>query len=136
MRFLDTNVIVRYLAKDDEAKAAACFLLFQRVEQGTEELTTCEAVITEVVYVLSSRQLYGLGHQEIRARLTPLLTLKGLRLPQKRLYLRALDLYAAHSSLDFEDALCVAHMEDQGVNELYSYDRDFDRIAAVRRIEP
>lgn len=136
MRFLDTNVIVRYLAKDDEAKAAACLQLFRRVEQGTEELTTCEAVITEVVYVLSSRQLYGLSHQEIRARLAPLLVLKGLRLPQKRLYQRALDLYAAHPALDFEDALCVAHMEDQGVNELYSYDRDFDRIAAVRRVEP
>lgn len=136
MRFLDTNVIVRYLVKDDQVKAEACFQLFKKLEQGTEELTTCEAVIAEVVYVLSSRALYGLNHEEIRARLTPILTLKGLRLPQKRLYLKALDLYAIYSFLDFEDALCVVHMENEDTKELYSYDTDFDRIPGIRRIEP
>lgn len=136
MRFLDTNIIVRYLTKDDEAKAAACLELFQRAAKGTEDLTTCEAVITEVGYVLSSRALYGLDHEEIRVRLSPILTLKGLALPQKPLYLRALDLYATHPSLDYEDALGVAHMEQQGLSELYSYDGHFDRIPGVRRVEP
>lgn len=136
MRFLDTNVIVRYLVKDNQVKAEACFQLFQKVEQGTEELTTCEAVIAEVVYVLSSRALYGLNHEEIRARLTPILALKGLRLPQKRLYLRALDLYAIYSFLDFEDALCVVHMENEGINDLCSYDTHFDRTGVVKRVEP
>ena len=31
MRFLDANVILRYLTRDDEAKAQACYELFQRV---------------------------------------------------------------------------------------------------------
>ena len=34
MRFLDTNVILRYLTRDDEAKAEACYQLFQRVGRG------------------------------------------------------------------------------------------------------
>ena len=54
MRFLDTNVILRYLTRDDEEKAQACFRLFQRVNQGEEELFTCESIVAEVVYVLSS----------------------------------------------------------------------------------
>lgn len=137
MRFLDANVILRYLTRDDEAKAHACYELFQRVKQGVEELLTCEAIVTEVVYVLSSpRAPYRLGHEEIRARLLPILTLRGLRLPQKRAYLRALDLYAASSFLDFEDALAVAHMERRGMNELLSYDMDFDRVPAIKRMEP
>ena len=53
MRFLDTNVILRYLTKDDEAKAEASYRLFQRVKRGDEEVLTCEAVVSEVVYVLS-----------------------------------------------------------------------------------
>ena len=137
MRFLDTNVILRYLTRDDEEKAEACYRLFQRVKQGDEELFTCEAVVTEVAYVLSStRAPYRLSHGEIRERLLPILTLRGLKLPQKRACLRALDLYAEVPSLDIEDALAVAHMEQQRVTEIISYDTDFDRVAGIERAEP
>ena len=137
MRFLDTNIIVRYLTRDDEAKAEACYELFQRVQRGEEELFTSEAIVTEVAYVLSSpRAPYRLSHEEIRARLLPILTLRGVRLPQKQVYLRALDLYALYPVLDFEDALAVAHMEHRGLTEIVSYDRDFDRITGLQRVEP
>ncbi|MBI2872659.1 MAG: type II toxin-antitoxin system VapC family toxin [Chloroflexi bacterium] len=137
MKFLDTNVILRYLTKDDEAKAEACYQLFQRVKQGGEELFTCEAIVTEVVYVLSSpRAPYRLSHEEVSARLLPILTLRGLKLPQKRVYLRALDLYASSPFLDFEDALAVAHMEQRGMAEIISYDSDFDRVTGLQRVEP
>ena len=137
MRFLDTNVVLRYLTRDDEAKAQACYRLFQRVKSQEEELFTCEAIVTEVVYVLASRRAgYGLSHEEIRARLVPILSLRGLRLQHKAVYVRALDIYASRPYLDFEDALAVAHMERRGIAEIVSYDRDFDRVAQVRRIEP
>ena len=137
MRFLDTNIILRYLTHDDDAKAEACYRLFQQVNRGEEELFTCEAVVAEVAYVLSSpRALYRLSHEEIRDRLVPILALRGVRLPQKQLYLRALDIYAFSPVLDFEDALAVAHMEHRGVTEIVSYDRDFDRIVGLQRIEP
>ncbi len=136
MRFLDTNIILRYLTGDDPAKASACFDLFQRLKEGSEVVVTCEAIITEVVYVLSSRAHYDLSRADIGARLVPLLAVRGLRLARKRLYLRALDLYVAHSLLDFEDALTIAYMESEGIRELYSYDTDFDRVAGVVRIEP
>ncbi len=137
MRFLDTNIILRYLTRDDQAKAEACYQLFQRVKRREEELFTCEAIVTEVAYVLSSpRAPYRLSHEEIRARLLPILTLRGLRLPQKQVYLRALDLYALYPVLDFEDVLAVAHMEHRGVTEIVSYDGDLDRITGLRRIEP
>jgi len=137
VKFLDTNVIIRYLTRDDEAKAAACYRLFERVERGEEELFTSESIVCEVVYVLSSQRAgYGLSHEDIRARLVPILTLRGLRLPQKRVYVRALDLYAWSPFLDFEDAVAVAHMEHEGMTEVVSYDRDFDRIANLTRVEP
>ena len=137
MRFLDTNVILRYLTRDDEAKADACYSLFQEVKQGVEELFTCESIIAEVVYVLSSsRAPYQLSHSEVRDRLLPILSLRGLKIPQKRTYLRALDLYATSPFLDYEDAVAAAHMEQRGILEIVSYDKDFDRIAGIRRTEP
>lgn len=137
MRFLDTNIILRYLTRDDEVKAQACFELFQRLKRGEEAVTTCEAVVAEVAYVLSStRAPYRLSHEEIRARLSPILALRGLRLPQKRIYQRALDIWATYTFLDFEDALFIAHMDEYGIRELLSYDADFDRVPDVTRVEP
>jgi predicted nucleic acid-binding protein len=136
MRFVDTNIILRYLTRDDETKAAACLALFQKANRGEEELTTSEAVITESVYVLASRAHYKLSPGAIRDRLTPILALRGLRISHKRVYLRALDLYALHPSLDFEDVLSAAHMESQGIREILSYDTHFDRIPGVQRTEP
>ena len=39
-RFLDTNVILRYLTRDDEVKAQAALRLLLRAERGEERLAT------------------------------------------------------------------------------------------------
>ncbi len=135
MRFVDTNIFIRYLTKDDPRKAQACFELFQKARQGEEALTTSETVIGEVVFVLSAKDLYSLPREEIRSRLYPLLSVPGLKLQHRKMYLRALDLYTAHP-IDFEDALIIAKMEQQRIKEVYSYDRDLDRAATVKRLEP
>jgi predicted nucleic acid-binding protein len=135
MPFVDTNIFLRYLTKDDPDKAQACFDLFKRANANQVTLTATETVIAEVVYVLSSKRTYNLPRDEIRARLYPLISLQGLRLPQRRTVLRALDLYVAYE-IDFEDALIVAHMERQTIRDLYSYDRDFDQVPGVNRQEP
>jgi predicted nucleic acid-binding protein len=137
MRFVDTNIFIRYLTQDHPARGPAALALFQRVRAGTEALTTCETIIAEVVYVLSSRGAgYGLSPADIRARFLPVLRLRGLKLPQKRTVLRALDLYAQHPTLDFEDLLAIAHMERLGIRDLVSYDLDFDRVPGISRHEP
>jgi uncharacterized protein len=135
--FVDTNIFIRYMANDHVEKAKSCFELFQRVKRNEEDVTTSESVIAEVTFVLSSKKLvYQLTHEQIRQRLVPLLTLRGFKLPHKKIYLEALDIYAAKSNLDMEDALSIAHMKDQGYNRIYSYDTDFDTYPEVTRIEP
>jgi predicted nucleic acid-binding protein len=136
MRFLDANIFLRYLTRDDEVKADACFRLFQRLKSGQERATTSEVIIAEVVYVLAARTLYNLRPDEISARLRPLLAVRGLRIAHKRSCLQALDLYATYPFLDFEDALAVAEMQRQGLQTILSYDRDFDRLEQVSREEP
>lgn len=135
MQFVDTNIFIRYLTKDDPLKARACYQLFQQAVTNQISLTTTEAVITEVVYILSSRKTYNLPRTAIRARLYPLLSIPGLQLPDRQTMLRALDFYVIHS-VDFEDALIVARMEQQQIVDLFSYDRDFDRIPGINRLEP
>lgn len=135
MQFVDANVFIRFLTRDDPEKAQACFELFQKAKKREILLTTSESVIAEVVYVLSSKQLYDLPREQIRALLYPLLSLPGLKLTHRKMYLLALDLYAAYP-IDIEDALIVAQMERQKVTELYSYDRDFGLVPGITRLEP
>lgn len=134
-RFVDTNIFLRYLTRDDPRKAEACLRLLKQAEANEVTLTTSETIIAEVVFVLASPRLYNLPRQDVHARLTPLLTLEGLKLPQRSKFLRALDLYAAHR-IDFEDALTIAETEQGQIEELYSYDTDFDSVAGVTRLEP
>ena len=137
MKFVDTNIFLRYLTGDDAVKAEASYHLFQSVSRGEETLFATEAIVSEVVFVLTSRRgPYRLGHEEARDRLLPVLTLRNLRISQKGVYLRALNLFAESPSLDFEDALSVAHMERKGLTEIVSYDRDFDSVKGIQRIEP
>jgi predicted nucleic acid-binding protein len=44
---------------------------------------------------------------------------------------RALNLFAG-LQMEFEDYLYIAHMERQHLEEIYSYNRDFDKIGQVR----
>jgi len=133
--FIDTNIIISHLTNDDQKKSKKCFSLLQKVEKGEVIITTCEAVITEVIYILSSKTLYNLSRKKIQEIMHPILTLKGFKLPYRKIYLQALEFYTQYK-IDFEDALIKAHMKDKNLKSLYSYDQDFDQIKTIKRIEP
>jgi len=135
MQFIDANIILRFLTRDDLAKAERVKVLLERADRGETELTTSESVICELVFVLCSPRLYNLSRERVRTLLIPIVSLKGLKLPNRSLYLRAIDLFAA-TSVDFVDALAVAHMEARKVTEVYSYDKHFDGVSGIRRLEP
>ena len=136
MTFVDANIILRFLTNDHPKKAAACRELFELVSSGEKQITSCEAIIAEVVYVLRSGKHYALSAEDVRARLLPILSLRGFSLPYKRSILEALDLTAENPSLDFEDALAAAHMRRQGIETILSYDSDFDTMPGITRVEP
>ena len=135
MQFIDANVFLRFLTRDDAAKAERVKVLLERAERGEIELTTSESVICELVFVLSSPKLYNLNRERVRLLLLPIVSLRGLKLANRTVFLRAFDLYAG-TSMDFVEALAVAHMEARKVTEVYSYDNHFDGVSGIRRLEP
>jgi len=133
--FVDTNLFIRYITQDNPGQAQKAQQIFQQVKTGARIVTASESVISECVYVLSSKALYHLPRERIGTALTILLSLKGFKLPRKRVYLRALSLYAS-STLDFVDALSVAQMEHAKISTLLSFDQGFDRVQGITRREP
>ena len=76
MRFVDTNIFIRYLTSDDPQKSAACRAFWQQVAKGQETATTTEVVIAEICYILSSPRLFHrLDHR------IPLPALRALTIP-------------------------------------------------------
>jgi predicted nucleic acid-binding protein len=132
--FVDANIFLRLLTGDDPEKAARCFELFQRASQGEVSLYTSESIVAEVVYVLS-RAIYRVPRNDVASALAPVIASSGLRIDHKEAVLQALDLWQG-SKLDFEDCLSVQHARRLAVDDIYSYDRDFDRFPEIRRREP
>jgi uncharacterized protein len=133
--FVDTNIFLRLLTRDDPRKAARCLGLFQRAQRGEVSLVTSESIIAEITFVLSSKATYRLPRVTVATALRPVLANPGLRVDHKGAVLRALDIWEG-SNLDFEDCLSVEHVRRADLAGIYSYDRDFDRVPDIRRLEP
>jgi uncharacterized protein len=135
--FLDTNVIIWFVTQDDPDKAARARLLLKQVEAGVLTLITSESVVVEIVQVLSSKVLYNQPRPIVAGHVGAILGLPKLKLANKRTILRALELWAnASVSVDFVDALSVAHMERQQISAIASFDHDFDRFPQIDRRDP
>ena len=96
---------------------------------------TSEAVVLEVVQVLSSPRRYDMERSVLAPVVQTLIENPGLRLDHKSTVVRALDLYAA-TQLDFTDCLAIEHAKRAGNGTVYSYDRGIGRVPGVRRLEP
>ena len=131
--FLDSNILVYYVTRIDEEKADRCLALMNLLEQGEIDLATSELVIAEVVWLLQRRT--SLSREEIREALLPLIQLPNLRVPNKQLWHRVFDLYC-EKHVDFTDAHNAVMMKRAGITEIYSYDKDFDKIESISRITP
>ncbi|MBI3103626.1 PIN domain-containing protein [Candidatus Daviesbacteria bacterium] len=135
LAFLDTNVIIRYLTKDNPQQSQRSYIFLKGVEAGTEQVETNEAVIIEVVQVLSSKVLYNLPREQIHEHIQNVLSFRGLRIPKKHTVRKALTLYAS-TSLDFVDCLIACHVQQSHLPALISFDEDFDGLPGVDRRAP
>jgi len=133
--FLDTNVLLRHLLNDDPVQSPAGFALIAAIEENKVSAWTSDLVIAEGVFVLANQKTYNLSREAIRDRLLPLLHLRGLKLPRKRLYDRIFELYTTLPIADI-DCYHAALIEGHQPPSLYSYDSDFDQVPTITRLEP
>jgi len=130
MRFVDANVFIYVLVKSPKKDYEISRNIPKRIENG-EETATNLAVIQEVVDWLE----YNNRKKEVRSFLTAVnsyLTLNKLPIAWDNL-LAALDDVDRYK-IDFVDALTLQTMEKNKINEIYSNDKDFDRVQWTKRI--
>jgi predicted nucleic acid-binding protein len=132
MAQLDSNVLLRHLLADHETHSPRATALLSRVSSGSLTVEFAETTLFEVVFTLY--RSYKKDRIEIVESLTSFLVLSGVRFPENRRALAALNLFGQFS-MDFGDAYIAAlALESDG--QVISFDRDFDRIPGVTRVEP
>jgi len=133
MKFVDTNIFIRYLTDDIPEQADACDKIFRNAIENKDPLFTTELVITEIIWVLES--YYALTKEEVQDKVEKILNTPNLICPNKDLILSALSLYS-EKNIDYIDAYNALIVRAQGIDEVYSYDKHYDRIDWITRIEP
>jgi len=133
MKFVDTNVFIRFLTNDSPRKADACERLFKKAVEKEEILFTTDLVIAEIIWVLES--YYELAKQDVQDKVEKILNTPNLICPGKSLILEALILYA-EKNIDYIDAYNAQVMKNIEIEAVYSYDNHCDRIDWVKRMEP
>ena len=130
---IDANILLRFVVADHPVMSPKCRELLARVERGEETVFLPEAALQDVIWTLKSH--YRWPRERIRAFADQLLALDHLTMRDKARFWSALDLFEDRR-IDFSDALIVAETRQEGLDAIYSYDRDFDRVASLDRIEP
>ena len=136
MKYIDTNIFLRALARDHPEMTAASEALFGHISRGAEKAIVLEAVVAEAIYVLMSPNLYRQSRQQVVAGLTPLISLGGIEMEDKRRCLSALSLFAEFPSLGFIDALVAAAVLGSDADEVISFDGKIARATGARVVEP
>ena len=133
MRFLDTNILLRYFTKDDEKKANDVLRLLKKVEKAEEKVLTSPLVIFETIFTLET--YYKVKRKEIKSLLSSVLNLRGLKLDFKDVFELALELYS-EKGISFADAFNFFFMKKNGIKEIYSFDEEFDKLKEIKRVIP
>jgi predicted nucleic acid-binding protein len=126
MRAVDTNVLVRLLARDDvkHVTAAEAF-----VAKGA---WVSHLVLAETVWVLSA--VYERGPAEIATALEMLLHHRDLTLQDPVVVAAALEHYRERPTLGFSDCLVLEVARRAGHLPLGTFDRELARLDGAQRL--
>lgn len=127
-RLLDTNMIVRYLTRDDEKHFKIAEKVFEACARGEVVLTLLPTVLAECVFVLSS--FYEHPRTDIASALRTLVSSPGIDIHDEDVHLDALDRYEK-TSAHFVDCITASTAAARDI-PVATFDRGFRQFPDVR----
>ena len=126
MLAVDTNILVRLIARDDADQV-----------QAAEEFVSNGAwvshlVLAETLWVLDS--VYDLSRERIATTVEMLLSHRDLTLQDADVVTSALDHYRRRSVVDFSDCLVLEIARKTGHLPIATFDRNFAKLDDVQRL--
>ena len=133
--YVDSNVflypIVYRLETVEEAKGSKDFLL--KISEGSVEACTATITWDEIVWVI--RRIFGLKSSiELGRKFLEFPNLKFLSV-KRSVILRAQRLMEKYK-IKPRDAIHAATALENNIETIVSYDRDFDKLEEIKRLDP
>ena len=132
MNLIDTNIFVEIYLKQKNMKKCEIFL--RKISENEIQGIITDFSIDSVCILMEN---YHKKTGEIRLFLLSLLGFVGLKIYFTTIIDRILatQLMEKHD-LDFDDALTLQAMYSNNVKEIVSFDKHFDKIKEIKRVEP
>lgn len=133
MIFIDSNIFLRYFERDDELAYRKIERFFAGIVNSNITGISTSPVIAEVVWVL--KKFYNWEKEEICNNINLILRTPNIIFKERTILLEAISVYKERN-MSFIDAYNYSFMKANKVVEIYSFDKDFDKLPDVRRLDP
>ncbi|MFH0792126.1 MAG: PIN domain-containing protein [bacterium] len=132
--FIDSNVFLRPVVKDDKKAADDCEIVLKKLSQEKKKFFTSTLVLAEIIWV--GEKFYKIPKADIVIILKGILAIRNLKVIDKFNPIWAIEEYGI-MNIKFIDCLLASILFGQrGKMTIVSYDRDFDKIKGLTRVEP
>ena len=121
---LDSNVILRFLLADHSQLSQKAKSIFESAEKGRVELFLNHTTIAEVYWVLES--FYNLPKSEIVQILSQLLRFPNMKVPEKRMIFKVLNLLS-QENISYIDAYNLVFARKNSL-ELKTFDKRLEKL--------
>lgn len=127
--FLDTNIFLRVLIKEDPESFKSCFTLLEKIKNGRVEATTSSLVLAEIGWTLAS--YYQFSKTDVVRSIKSIISLRGLSIDDQTDWLHALTVFEK-KKIKLIDCLIASRKEIREKKwTLVSYDKDFEKTEVL-----
>lgn len=130
--FIDSNVFLRVLVKENEKSYQDCFKLLEFVQSKKIIAITSDLVLAEINWVLES--YYRFDKEKVILALEGIINLTGLKIKNATDISEAIEFYKSNK-VKYIDAVIASDRIFKSNGIIISYDRDFDRLG-IKRNQP
>ena len=120
MKALDTNILVRFLVRDDVSQAEKVRETFERAEKRGDSYFVCTSVVLELIWVLES--VYKLSGKEIMMSFEKMLQLPVLEFENRDIIAKLVETDRKHF-LDLPDLLIGLNAKIHGCDVTLTFDK-------------
>ena len=132
--FLDTNIIIRFLANDAPESVDKARSFLAGLEAGHTGAELSELVVYECTHVLTKH--YSKTREYVATTLSTILALPSIRLTNKAAVIEALQVWSRIQRLSFADAYHLVLASHSTHRTIASFDKGLDNcLPGVTRIE-
>ena len=132
MKALDTNVLVRFLVRDDKKQAEIVYRLFKRAEGKNEPFFVPLLVVLETIWVLES--VYEISREEIRTSLQELLLMPILIFEAQSALQRTLS-SAQTNKIDLADLLIAHSAKFSNCDGVLTFDKKASKFTLFEQLK-